>query len=561
MLQFKSSTHAGLSIEQTGIRYVSLKKKKQWELEQKRFLPLPAGVIVENQIEDEETLRQLVRGWVAKEGLKGKSVSLSIPPSRILVRTMSIPASSVKQAAQLVQLEVETGMHLPFEDPVYDYIVTGTDEDEAHLLVFAAPSQLVKDYVQLFEQAGMRIASVEMATTSLARAVMLEQDLQFTETMLLQINGRVLDMYMFRSGHPVFMRTITLALPENEYYSEEEHRHLTEESLGDITAEILRMLNFYQYSLHDGSVRIENIVVTGSDRERALLEMGLNDALTDLQLSNVDFQSGNGAFRSDAELNDYRMAVGTALSREGQQNINLLPRTERSKQQSSYVLIGATAIWVLLMGLTLYGYFDYHTRIQTQEQQIQQLSDENTTAQLELNKLNGNSGSGGTSAQAIMNAVIQYKMDVVNVLGQLRSALPAGGAMRNIAFDRSSNIQLTVNVRTLADASAYLLKLRGMSFANGVDINTASRDNTAAANSTSVVPLQLYSVVYTIHLQHPATAQSGTTASPTGATTSDTSATSPTSSSTPAPSTSPTSQQGTTGTTTTGTEGSNGTSN
>ncbi|MEW4368945.1 pilus assembly protein PilM [Paenibacillus kandeliae] len=560
MLQFKSSTHAGLSIEQTGIRYVSLKKKKQWELEQKRFLPLPAGVIVENQIEDEETLRQLLRGWIAKEGLKGKSVSLSIPPSRILVRTMSIPVSSVKQAAQLVQLEVETGMHLPFEDPVYDYIVTGTDADEAHLLVFAAPSQMVKSYVQLLEQAGMRVASVEMATTSLARAVMMEQNLQFAETMLLQINGRVLDMYMFRSGHPVFMRTITLALPENDYYSEEEHRHLTEESLGDITAEILRMLNFYQYSLHDGSVRIENIVVTGSDRERALLEMGLNDALTDLQLSNVDFQSGNGAFRRDAELNDYRMAVGAALSREGQQTINLLPRTERSKQQSSYVLIGAAAIWVLLMGLTLFGYFDYHARINAQEQQIQQLTDENTTAQLELNKLSGNGGSGGSSAQAIMNAVIQYKMDVVNVLGQLRSALPAGGAMRNIAFDRSSNIQLTVNVRTLADASAYLLKLRGMSFANGVDINTASRDNTAAANSTSVVPLQLYSVVYTIHLQSPATAQNGT-ANPTGTTTSDTSATSPTSSTTPASSTSSTSQQGTTGTTITGTEGSNGTAN
>ncbi|WP_411345840.1 pilus assembly protein PilM [Paenibacillus sp. WLX1005] len=560
MLQFKSSTHAGLSIEQTGIRYVSLKKKKQWELEQKRFLPLPAGVIVENQIEDADTLGQLLQGWVTKEGLKNKSVSLSIPPSRILVRTMSIPVSSVKQAAQLVQLEVETGMHLPFEDPVYDYIVTSTDADEAHLLVFAAPSQMVKDYVQLFENAGMRIASVEIATTSLSRAVMMEQDLQFTETMLLQINGRVLDMYMFRSGYPVFMRTITLALPENEYYSEEENRQLTEESLGDITSEILRMLNFYQYSLHDGSVRIENIVVTGSDRERTLLEMGLTDALTDLTLSNVNFQSGNGAFRSDAELNDYRMAVGAALSHEGQQTINLLPRTERRKQQSSYVLVGAAAVWVLLMGLTLFGYFDYHARIDAQEQQIQQLTDDNTTAQLELNKLNGNGASGGTSAQAIMNAVIQYKMDVVNVLGQLRSALPAGGAMRNIAFDRSSDIQLTVNVRTLADASAYLIKLRGMGFANGVDINTASRDNTAGATSTSVVPLQLYSVVYTIHLQNPTTAQSSTVAGQTGTTTSGTSSTSAPSTSTTSITT-PTSQQETTTTTTTETEGTNGTAN
>ncbi|ANF95743.1 pilus assembly protein PilM [Paenibacillus bovis] len=501
MLQFKSSSYAGLSIEQTGIRYVSLKKKKQWEMEQKRFLPLPSGIIVENQIEDEEALGQLLRDWISREGLKGKAVALSIPPSRILIRTMSIPLSSLKQANQLVQLEVETGMHLPFEDPVYDYLVTGTDELEAHLLVFAAPSQLVKSYVNVLEAAGMRVSSVEISTTSLARAVMLEQELAFTQTMLLQINGRVLDIYMYRAGYPVFMRTITLALPENLYYSEEQEEELTSDSISDILAEVSRMLNFYQYSLHDGSVRIEEIIVTGSARERSMLEAGLVESLADLRILTIDFYSVSGAFEQDAELNDYRMAAGTALSREGKQVINLLPRPERKTQRTSYVLIGAAVVWILLMALSLYGWFSYKSEIAAQEQQIQQLTDANASVQLELNQLNGSGGSGGTSAQAIMNAVIQYKMDVVNVLGQIRSALPAGGAMRNIAFDRSSNIQLTVNVRTLADASAYLVKLRSMPFAASVDINNASRDASAGANSTSVVPVQVYSAIYTIHLQ------------------------------------------------------------
>lgn len=145
---------AGLAIEQTGIRYISFKNKKSWEVRKKRYLPLPPGLIVENQVADSEALLETVKHWVKAERLRGSRVSLSIPPSQIIIRKMSIPSTNPKQVEQLVKLEVETGMHLPFESPVYDYVTMDVDEENSHLLVFAAPASPFKIILMCLKERG-----------------------------------------------------------------------------------------------------------------------------------------------------------------------------------------------------------------------------------------------------------------------------------------------------------------------------------------------------------------------------------------------------------------------
>ncbi|MCU4295764.1 fimbrial protein, partial [Brevibacterium permense] len=147
--------------EQNGVRYIKLKKNKSWELEKRCFLPLQPGMIVENEIADKMNFSEQLHSWVQENGLKGSEVSLSIPPSQIIIRRMTIPSTNAKQVEQLVKLEVETALHLPFENPVYDYLPTGKDEENTHLLVFAAPRGLVEDYVELLSDAGIKVSAVE----------------------------------------------------------------------------------------------------------------------------------------------------------------------------------------------------------------------------------------------------------------------------------------------------------------------------------------------------------------------------------------------------------------
>lgn len=320
---------AGLSIEATGIRYISFKNKQSWEVRKKRFLPLLPGMIIENQVADSEALYDRVRQWVKQEGLRGSRVSLSIPPSQIIIRKMSIPSTNDKQVEQLVKLEVETGLHLPFENPVYDYVTLEVDEEQSHLLVFAAPRKSIQDYVEVLERAGLRISSVEISATALARSIATGHGESFTETMLINLESSVMDIYMFRSGNPVFIRSINLLdlhkgrmvasmsmLSDSEVLAETAatvEEHLSPEQMVEITAEISRMLSFYQYSLHDGSTRINNVIITGSPSIRKQLHVELQQSLAELDITPISLEQMSEAAASDKELNDYRVAAGAAL--------------------------------------------------------------------------------------------------------------------------------------------------------------------------------------------------------------------------------------------------------
>ncbi len=494
--------HIGLSLEQTEIRYVSLKKKKQWELESKKFLPIPSGVIVENQIVDTEKMNQLLRKWVTDEGLKGQSVTLSIPPSRILVRAMSIPSTNAKQVSQLVELEVETGLHLPFENPVYDYIVTSIDEEHTHLLVFAAPSQLIKDYISLLGEAGIKVVAVELSATALARTVITEHGRSFANTMLIHLTDHLLDIYMFRSGQPVFMRSIesTRVLDESSVL-DDLNTSLTRQQVEDIIPEISRMLNFYQYSLHDGSIKIEEIFVTGLPEERELLAHELSQSLPDIQVEAVELETTQHAFQADPDLNSYRVAVGAALRREDARPINLLPQEKREKNQFSYLTVGLSALWVLAMCGAIFYMISERGTVTEQERAIQQWSDRNTLAQLELSKWNG-SGPSATANQTVIDAVMNYRLDVVSILDSLTQKLPKSGMIRDISYNRSSNLLLTTSMRNFSDAANYLVQLRSMPFVESATVNKATRDSSvdSAVKPTKGQP-SLYLVIYTIDLQ------------------------------------------------------------
>ncbi|AHV99321.1 pilus assembly protein PilM [Paenibacillus sabinae] len=511
-----STPAAGLAIEQTGIRYISLKNKKSWEVRKKRFLPLPQGMIVANQVAESEALLDLVKQWVKKEGLRGSRIALSIPPSQIIIRKMTIPSANDKQVGQLVKLEVETGLHLPFDNPVYDYVVTEVDEDQSHLLVFAAPRKPIQEYIDILEKAGLRVTSVEIAATALARSLSTGKGESFEETMLINMEQSMLDVYMFRSGNPVFIRTINLmdlsqSVPQDnaasvsDWYmaeaaasSEEAHKQLSPEQVVEITAEILRMLNFYQYSLHDGSTRIKNVLIAGAPDARRQLFEELHQSLTEQDVSMIGLeQLAASANVPDSGLNDYRVAVGAALRGSGFLTIDLYPREDREAMLFPYIATALAGIWLLgTIGTGIY-YVAEQGRISNNIEQIQGAQDRGTMLQAELAKLNGDGGQ--LNRKAAVGEILKYKMNIVSVLNELASGLPQGSALRNINYTYRTSIDLTVKVPRMEDASIYLARLRQMSFTVDASIQKLTEGDTGAG-PVSAALTKSYTAIYKVNL-------------------------------------------------------------
>ncbi|OMD41465.1 pilus assembly protein PilM [Paenibacillus odorifer] len=507
---------AGISIEATGIRYISFKNKQSWEVRKKRYLPLLPGMIIENQVADSEALYDRVRQWVKKEGLRGSKVSLSIPPSQIIIRKMSIPSTNDKQVEQLVKLEVETGLHLPFENPVYDYVTLEVDEEHSHLLVFAAPRKSIQDYVDILERAGLRISSVEISATALARSIATGHGESFAETMLINLEPSVMDIYMFRNGNPVFIRTINLldlhkgrnvAATAMEFMADSEvlaetavavEEQLSPEQMVEITAEISRMLSFYQYSLHDGSTRIKNLVITGTPSIRKQLDLELQQSLAELDITPISLdQMGKNAV-SDLELNDYRVAAGTALKNIiSVDTIDLLPREDRETLLFPYVTMGLVAIW--LVGTIGTGiYFSANKgQISNGKEELQGLQDRSLMLQVELGKLK-NSGPGQLDRKVAIEKIQNSKVIAVPILDELVEGLPQGAVILDINYTYRTAIDLTVNVPAMVDASNYLRQLRQMSFT--VDASISKLTEGTAVQNAGTNSLNMYTAIYKVNL-------------------------------------------------------------
>lgn len=216
----------------------------------------------------------------------------------------------------------------------------------------------------MLEGAGLRVGTVEIAATALARSLTIGRRAEFEDTMLINIEQNVLDVYMFRSGNPVFIRTINqMDLNSGvqptvqagiEYMSE---AAATSTSLAggllgpgrmlEITAEISRMLNFYQYSLHDGSTRIQSVLITGPLQIRNQLLEELQQSLTELEVTTIGLEDVAGDSAPDLELNDYRVAAGAALQDRNTLAVNLLPREDREALLFPYVAVALVGIWLI----------------------------------------------------------------------------------------------------------------------------------------------------------------------------------------------------------------------
>lgn len=521
------SKKAGLTIEQTGVRFTQLKNNKTWELEKQAFLPLEPGTIIENQIADEEKLRLQIRQWAEQEGLKGTRVALSVPPSQVIIRKMSIPALQAKQVQQLVALEVETGLHLPFEEPVYDFIPIGqesqiqddgSEEQVTKVLVFAAPRKLITEYIEILDEAGIKTESVEVSATALGRMAEIAQGKPFADTMLVHLEHAQLDVYMFREGHPIFMRTINLLDIESEAPIFESESYLAQkaslasdqlsmEQLVEVTAEISRMLNFYQYSLHDGAARITELVVTGADSIRKQLVGELRQALAEIDIHGLELEAAPGK-HADPSLNLYRVAVGAALRDEKNSLIDLLPRTDREAKVLPYALAALLIVWVLAAGGVTAFYFAQKSELDNQTVQIGSLQSDSQVKQLELAGLQGNNGS----PEKLIRQLEALRMDAVAVIEQLDAVLPVGAVVRDIAYSQNSTIDLTVDFSKMDDASTYLAVLKTLPFVSNAEISTLAEE-TDTGNGTTAGAAGLYAVVYSVAMQGQAGSESPDTSS------------------------------------------------
>ncbi|REE66671.1 type IV pilus assembly protein PilM [Paenibacillus taihuensis] len=485
----------GLTIDETGIRYASLRKKKAWTIDRSGFLAFPSGIMVDDQLTNADGIRGAFKKWVNKEKLAGANVTLAVPTSQIIVRKMRIPSTNTKELRHLIELEVETTLHLPFEEPVYDYLIMSKDEESTHVLIFAAPLKWIRSIVDLLQEARLRVKMISFPAAALARSIFTQQAEKTSETMVVHLGESTLEIFMFHEGSPIFMRTISL-----QELGGHEPGKLSEHQVGELTAEISRILNFYQFGLHEGASQITKAIVAGAPAAKASLIAALSEAQPDIDMSDTAFRAFEPNLFAGRQ-GAYLLPAGLALPQDSSFKINLMPRraTSESKRFPS-IIVAALSVWLLLAALSGYSYFSNRAEDANHTDTVQRLNDQ---IALLSNQLASSAQSGQSNPLAEIEAIKNKQRDVVAIARELDQKLPAGADIRTISITGQGQVAISAGFIKLGDISRYLFDLHRMTFAQDAILQTMSRSEIIATSTGNggVSVTKPYSATFTVKLK------------------------------------------------------------
>jgi type IV pilus assembly protein PilM len=262
-------------INDHSIRFIELKQSnppaaQRWS---ERFL-MP-GIIVDGKIVDFEALSNILDECIDEWKIKRRSIRFIVPDSLVIIRKVSIPADIQEDEIKgYLYLELGSSIHLPFEEPVFDYYQLGTNGKTKDLLLFAAPEQVVMEYAELFSNLKLIPVAADISPLSLYRLYeqlghSSESEVVFT----VQFDLTGVNLCIFEDSVPLVMRHFSLQFNIEDWEVRQDFGMIAFKYKGDseelviqfeeIFKEINKLHDFYRYTLSNEKRDITKYLLDG----------------------------------------------------------------------------------------------------------------------------------------------------------------------------------------------------------------------------------------------------------------------------------------------------------
>ncbi len=329
---FLSAKKMGISIEDEGIRYIEASKNKDGvRVHRAGMIPLDKGLIEGGKILNQEAVELQLALANKEHRIGGRKVSLAVPSSFVVIRKLQIPPLPDREVRGLIEVELESSIHLPFSRPYFDYHKLGTVETDPeegpqdHYLVIAAPGDLIDQYVSLLKQIDLHTVAVDIEPLALYRVLAVGGTSLPQNFMLVQMGLHSINVGIFQQDIPEFMRNIPLDLGNYAAASDEKslstaslYRVLRERNAfvsfsDDLSRELERVINFYQFSLKNDGTRIETVYFTGDLPQMEEMLHVLRERLPQFHIHLLPLEHISRDPASQWELQAYTVALGLSL--------------------------------------------------------------------------------------------------------------------------------------------------------------------------------------------------------------------------------------------------------
>lgn len=265
-----------LVLNDHSIRLLELKQEnppapQRWS---ERFLP--PGIISDGKITDIDSLSNILEECIDEWKIHRRQVRFVVPDPLVILRKVSVPADIQDDEMKgYLYLELGSTIHLPFEEPVFDFYPLANDGKTKDLLLFAAPEQLVMEYADLLSSLKLNPIEADISPLALYRLYHLLDQASSNEALFtVQFDLTSVNMCIFAENIPLVMRQFSLPFNLEQWEIKRDLaglmvcKYIGDASelviqFEDIFREINKLIDFYRYSLNNEKHDITKFLLNG----------------------------------------------------------------------------------------------------------------------------------------------------------------------------------------------------------------------------------------------------------------------------------------------------------
>ena len=289
MVFSKKDTLVGLDIGSRSIKAAEISESKRGR-ELKRFgiTEIPHGAIEDGTINDPESLAESIRQLFKAYNIKERNVAISIGGYSVIVKKIAVQTMDEAQLQETIHFEAEQYIPFDISDVNLDFQILGENEtnpNQMNVFLVAAKKEMVNDYVNLANLAGLNPCIVDVEAFALQNIFEANYDTGDVNIALIDIGASKTSLNILKGNNSVFMRDVSLGCmqinqkvislidcsydeaeqlkfgADSNRLSADDLKGITSSVVADWCTEIRRALDFFYSTYPDD--QIKRIILSG----------------------------------------------------------------------------------------------------------------------------------------------------------------------------------------------------------------------------------------------------------------------------------------------------------
>jgi type IV pilus assembly protein PilM len=285
----KKASPVGLDIGSRTIKAAEIVETKKGQVLKKfGMTDIAPGLIEEGTINDPEDVAESIRQLFKSYSIKKSNVALSIGGYSVIVKKINVQTMAEEQLQESIHFEAEQYIPFDISDVNLDFQILGPNENnpnQMNVFLVAAKKEMVNDYVNLANLAGLNPCIVDVEAFALQNIFEINYDTESENIALIDIGASKTSLNILKGSSSVFMRDVSLGCSQinqkiisllncsfeeadeiklgqqPDRISEEDMKEITSAIVSDWCTEIRRALDFFYSTYPDD--QIKRIVLSG----------------------------------------------------------------------------------------------------------------------------------------------------------------------------------------------------------------------------------------------------------------------------------------------------------